>query len=368
MTDIVGTTARFRFTKHGKVRFTSHRDVARLWERALRRAGVGVVYSEGFSPRPRLAFGLALPTGHESDGEYVDIRLTDEPDGLALLCARLSDVLPDGLSVAAADVIPPGTPSLQECVGACTWTAEIDGPTLKEATAAITATLARRRAPHRAGAQGQAPGRRPAACHQRTDRGGGGRRPGADPHRGPGHPSGIVPPRGGDRRRRSLVAAAAGVPKAPMDHRRGHLARTCATGRPVAARRGARVMRRDTPHARGPQRGLDHPTRASSPTSYLIASPRTGRPRRRPKRRSSASPRSATPAPPRPPRRATRTASAAARAEAARAEAGARPAVAGAGAAEVAAGVAVVAAAARAAATATRAEATATREVGAARP
>jgi radical SAM-linked protein len=143
VTDIVGTTARFRFTKHGKVRFTSHRDVARLWERALRRAGVGVVYSEGFSPRPRLAFGLALPTGHESEGEYLDIRLTDEPDGLPLLCARLSDVLPDGLSVPAADVIPPGTPSLQECVGACTWTAEIDGPTLNEATAAVTATLAR---------------------------------------------------------------------------------------------------------------------------------------------------------------------------------------------------------------------------------
>jgi hypothetical protein len=126
----VGTAVRFRFTKHGKVRFTSHRDVARMWERALRRAGADVVYSEGFSPRPRLAFGLALPTGHESDGEYVDIRLTDEPDGLVLLCARLTEVLPDGIAVPAAEVIPPGTPSLQEAVGACTWTAEVDGPSL----------------------------------------------------------------------------------------------------------------------------------------------------------------------------------------------------------------------------------------------
>ena len=147
MTDLVGTTVRFRFTKHGKVRFTSHRDVARLWERALRRADLQVVYSEGFSPRPRMAFGLALPTGDESDGEYVDIRLIDEPDQLPLLCAHLTDVLPDGIAVVAAEVIPPGTPSLQEAVGACTWTAEIDGPSLTQAKAAIVATLARTELP-----------------------------------------------------------------------------------------------------------------------------------------------------------------------------------------------------------------------------
>ena len=138
----VGTAVRFRFTKHGKVRFTSHRDVARLWERALRRADVEVVYSEGFSPRPRLAFGLALPTGHESDGEYVDVRLVEAPEHVSLLCARLTDVLPEGLDVPVATVIPPGTPSLQEVVGACTWTAEIDGPDLPRAEAAVAATLA----------------------------------------------------------------------------------------------------------------------------------------------------------------------------------------------------------------------------------
>jgi radical SAM-linked protein len=143
-----GPTVRFRFTKQGKVRFTSHRDVARLWERALRRAGVGVVYSEGFSPRPRVAFGLALPTGHASEGEYVDLRLDHEPvEDLPVLCARLTDVLPDGITVLAAEVIPPGTPSLQEAVGACTWTADIGGPTLTEAEAAVVATLARTELP-----------------------------------------------------------------------------------------------------------------------------------------------------------------------------------------------------------------------------
>jgi radical SAM-linked protein len=143
-----GPTVRFRFTKQGKVRFTSHRDVARLWERALRRAGLGIVYSEGFSPRPRVAFGLALPTGHSSDGEYVDMRLDHEPtDSLAQICARLSEVLPDGIAVVAAEVIPPGTPSLQEAVGACSWTAEVGGPTLTQAEVAVMATLARTELP-----------------------------------------------------------------------------------------------------------------------------------------------------------------------------------------------------------------------------
>ena len=57
---------RVRFTKLGKIRFLSHRDLARVWERGLRRTGVRVAYSEGFSPRPRLSFGLALSTGYES--------------------------------------------------------------------------------------------------------------------------------------------------------------------------------------------------------------------------------------------------------------------------------------------------------------
>ena len=73
--------ARVRFSKLGKLRFLSHRDLARLWERSLRRAGVAVAYSEGFSPRPRLHFGLALSTGHESLGEYLDIDLAPGAGG-----------------------------------------------------------------------------------------------------------------------------------------------------------------------------------------------------------------------------------------------------------------------------------------------
>jgi radical SAM-linked protein len=142
---------RFRFSKHGKVRFTSHRDVARLWERALRRAGVRVAYSEGFSPRPRLSFGLALPTSHESDGEYVDVKLDGEDAGdLDDLCTQLTLALPEGLAVQAAIPVEPGAPSLQEAVAFCTWSADLAGPTDAQAVEdAIVRLLGRSELPVR---------------------------------------------------------------------------------------------------------------------------------------------------------------------------------------------------------------------------
>src|SRR5438067_4554565 len=89
---------RVRFSKLGKIRWTSHRDVARMWERAFRRTALPLAYTQGFSPRPRVSFGLALPTGHESVAEYLDLELAvgaelDEV-GVSTLPARLSPALP----------------------------------------------------------------------------------------------------------------------------------------------------------------------------------------------------------------------------------------------------------------------------------
>ena len=115
---------RLRFEKLGKIRFTSHRDVARIWERALRRASLPVAYSEGFSPRPKLSFGLALSTGHESVAEYLDVDFRDEAD-ITALPAQLTDQLPVGIDVTAAARVAPGAPSLQEDVTSCTWRIEV---------------------------------------------------------------------------------------------------------------------------------------------------------------------------------------------------------------------------------------------------
>jgi radical SAM-linked protein len=136
---------RVRFSKHGKVRFTSHRDVARIWERALRKATVPVAYSEGFSPRPKLSFGLALPTGHESLGEYLDVDIKDPaPDGFDVdaFPARLDPCLPVGFHVQGAVEIDPGTPSLQQAVVSCTWRIEVGGLGVAELAERVDRLLA----------------------------------------------------------------------------------------------------------------------------------------------------------------------------------------------------------------------------------
>ena len=111
---------RVRYSKLGKVRFLSHRDVARVWERAIRRAHLPIAYSEGFSPRPKLHFGLALSVGHESVDEYLDIDLR-EPVPLEGLPEALSDCLPVGLDATDVAELPPGVASLQEAVDLVVW-------------------------------------------------------------------------------------------------------------------------------------------------------------------------------------------------------------------------------------------------------
>jgi radical SAM-linked protein len=121
---------RFRFTKTGKIRFTSHRDVARMWERALRRSRLPVAYSQGFAPHPLLSFGLALPTGCESRGEYLDVRLGPESVGetpMDALPELMTDLLPDGIEVQATRPVDMAEASLQQEVGSCDWELEVLG-------------------------------------------------------------------------------------------------------------------------------------------------------------------------------------------------------------------------------------------------
>jgi len=133
---------RLQYTKLGKIRFLSHRDIARVWERTIRRVGLPIAYSEGFSPRPRLHFGLALSVAHESEAEYLDIDLR-EPVELGGLAEDLSSILPDGMDVVAVSEIPRSAESLQGEVDLVTWSFLLPDVTVGELSARVAEWLAR---------------------------------------------------------------------------------------------------------------------------------------------------------------------------------------------------------------------------------
>jgi radical SAM-linked protein len=131
---------RVRYTKAGRIRFVSHRDVARLFERAMRKLRLPVAYTEGFSPRPKLSFGLALTVAHESEAEYLDVELS-RPIDLESLPAELTAALPDGFTVEAAIAIEPGCVSLQQAIISCDWSIEVLGGAEPEIRTAIDRLL-----------------------------------------------------------------------------------------------------------------------------------------------------------------------------------------------------------------------------------
>ncbi len=109
---------RLQYTKLGKVRWISHRDVARALERAFRVAQLPLAFTEGFSPRPKVSFGLALSTGHESDAEYVDLVLA-EPVDLDVLPSRSPRALPDGIDVVGAVALADRVPGVARSGDVC---------------------------------------------------------------------------------------------------------------------------------------------------------------------------------------------------------------------------------------------------------
>jgi radical SAM-linked protein len=124
--------ARISYSKLGKIRFTGHRDVARIWERSLRKAEVPVAMSTGFTPRIKMAFGLALPTGAESLVELLDVTFAEDSglgvDDLDEVARRIDASLPVGMSVTGVRECAPTEASLQEDVVATTWLMAVDAP------------------------------------------------------------------------------------------------------------------------------------------------------------------------------------------------------------------------------------------------
>jgi radical SAM-linked protein len=132
---------RLRYAKRGRLRFASHRDLARTLERALRRAQVPMAFSAGFSPHPKISYLGAAPTGAASEAEYVEIGLSVRCDPEAVRVA-LDAALP--ADVAVLECVEPGegTGSLADRIDASVWRMELPGVALEELGSAVDAFLA----------------------------------------------------------------------------------------------------------------------------------------------------------------------------------------------------------------------------------
>src|SRR5215204_3004913 len=89
---------RVRYAKRGRLRFTSHRDFSRAFERAVFRARIPMAYSSGFNPHPRISYAGASPTGAASEAEYLEIGLSEQVDPEDVR-RQLDASLPEGLDL-----------------------------------------------------------------------------------------------------------------------------------------------------------------------------------------------------------------------------------------------------------------------------
>lgn len=129
---------RIRYAKRGRLRFTSHRDFSRAFERAVFRARVPMAYSSGFNPHPRISYAGAAPTGSASEAEYLEIALA-EVVVPAQVHAELDEALPPGLDILEVVESPGG--SLADRLEASRWQITVAAG-VEDAQAAAAAFLA----------------------------------------------------------------------------------------------------------------------------------------------------------------------------------------------------------------------------------
>jgi radical SAM-linked protein len=130
---------RIRYAKRGRLRFTSHRDFSRAFERAVFRARIPMAYSSGFNPHPRISYMGAAPMGSASEAEYVEIALAEVVDP-ARAHADIDEALPDGLDV--IEVVVSATGSLADRLEGSRWRMTLVDTAPDEAGRAVEALLA----------------------------------------------------------------------------------------------------------------------------------------------------------------------------------------------------------------------------------
>jgi radical SAM-linked protein len=133
---------RVRFRKGERVRYISHLDVLRYWERAIRRAELPLSYSQGFTPHPKIAFAGPLPLGFTAEAEVMDVTLDERVD-VGEFRARLAEETSEDIALIDAVEISPTTPAPQSLILWADYRVELAKVTPDEAREAVRAFLAR---------------------------------------------------------------------------------------------------------------------------------------------------------------------------------------------------------------------------------
>jgi radical SAM-linked protein len=115
---------RIRFSKGEAIKYISHLDLARTWERLFRRASLPIAYSQGFNPHPRFQIAAGLPVGVSGRSELLDVWL-EEPLSPEEVLNRLRPVSPAGLEALCAEEVDLGAPALQSLVQAAEYRAVV---------------------------------------------------------------------------------------------------------------------------------------------------------------------------------------------------------------------------------------------------
>ena len=134
----------YQFKRSTPLRFLSHLDQQRLFQRAFRRANMPVEYSQGFNPHPRMTFALAMSVGLTSDGEYGEVIVSEDID-VETFISRMNQVLPNGLEITAAKICDAGVGSLSAALYKSIYRIRINvvpGTDLAALAAAIESYLA----------------------------------------------------------------------------------------------------------------------------------------------------------------------------------------------------------------------------------
>jgi hypothetical protein len=117
----VNTGYRFKFSKTGRIRFIGHLDLLKLFQKAIRRAGLPVAYSEGYNPHMKMVFAAPLPLGFESRGDYADVFFKQEIDGFIL-----NKYFPEGVKILKSTPLTPGEKNCASALRAALYVSEAE--------------------------------------------------------------------------------------------------------------------------------------------------------------------------------------------------------------------------------------------------